>query len=306
MLRSVRYTFTLCLFFYLYFGTVCQAQNFKNGDLEGDHPGLSHLPDFWDNVPFTDINCLASEAGTDTPNLASRTEPVPEYGLAGIPYSGKAFMLGSYAISNGELVYHEGIMQAVSGFVPGNTYRINFFQAISRDYSCRDTSGSWAVFLNDSLLGISASGKSLISYMSITLEWEEREMSFIAEEESYLIKFLPWDDDLIHDCDSTLLDGGLRIGLDCIRIINQDDPITTNQNDVIIYPNPTKGDLNIKLEGHNSFKEIQLIDTGGRVLEEYPSLRSNQKAIKLTQPSGVYFIKVVTDKETSIHKVLKY
>lgn len=48
----------LLLSFVLFFN--CKAQNFQNGDLEGVVIIGNDLPNFWQNVPFNDLNCNAT------------------------------------------------------------------------------------------------------------------------------------------------------------------------------------------------------------------------------------------------------
>ncbi len=287
----------------LFIGSSSYAQHFKNGDLEGDRAGLSLLPDFWQNVPYTDLNCNATEAGTDSPNLTSPTEPAIEYGLAGMPYSGNTFVSGTYA-SLGGIIYHEGIMQEVSEFTINNTYQISFFQAAEKGSLCRDTTGSWAVYLNDSLLGITTPSKSLIGYDDIALEWEERTFLFEATKETYMIKFLPWDDDESQECDSTKMDGGLRMAIDCIRLTNTDvEPKESNK--LILYPNPTNSSIKIEIKSHDHFKELEIINAEGRLMTRYLLPKINQVFIDLPEAAGVYFIRIKTRKDSYIRKVVK-
>ncbi len=288
----------------LFIGYSSDAQHFKNGDLEGDRSRISRVPDFWHRVPFTDINCNATEAGADSPDLTSPTGPAIEYGLAGMPYSGETFVSGTYSSASEDLVFQEGIMQSVSGFEHGDTYQINFFQAVSRGFMCRDTTGSWAVYLNDSLLGITTPSKSLIAFDDIALEWEERTLSFTAEKETYLIKFLPWDDDTSRECDSTKVDGGLGMAIDCIRLTNTNvEPNESNK--LILYPNPTNSSIKIEIESHDHFKELEIINAEGRLMTRYLLPKINQVFIDLPEGAGVYFIKIKTRKDSYIRKVVK-
>ena len=71
------------------------AQNFQNGDLDGII-GNSSLPTFWDNVPYTDVNCLAFSFDETTPDVTGINGPDAFYGIMGNPYSGSTFLSGLY------------------------------------------------------------------------------------------------------------------------------------------------------------------------------------------------------------------
>lgn len=68
---------------------------------------------------------------------------------------------------------------------------------------------------------------------------------------------------------------------------------------VRLYPNPTTGVLNIEAE---EVQRVEVYDLGGRVV-----IRSERStAIDLSAlPSGVYYVKVVCQQGTTVHKVVK-
>ena len=68
---------------------------------------------------------------------------------------------------------------------------------------------------------------------------------------------------------------------------------------VRLYPNPTTGVLNIEAE---EVQRVEVYDLGGRVV-----IRSEQPtAIDFsTVPTGVYYVKVVCQHYTTVHKVVK-
>ncbi|MEO5775507.1 MAG: T9SS type A sorting domain-containing protein [Flavobacterium sp.] len=72
---------------------------------------------------------------------------------------------------------------------------------------------------------------------------------------------------------------------------------------ISVYPNPTKGNLNIKCD--NTIKSVQLFDIQGRILQTN-LVNENQTNIDISSHSkGVYFIKVLSDKGISVQKIVK-
>ncbi|MDO8640039.1 MAG: hypothetical protein Q7R33_00680, partial [Nitrosarchaeum sp.] len=111
------------LFFFSHYFSY--AQNFLNGDLDGIVTGAGVLPANWQNVPFTDTNCLASSAGWDSPDLTDISGPSASTGILGNPYSGLTFVSGMYGGTFGPFpnnFWQEGIMQNVLGFNINQVY----------------------------------------------------------------------------------------------------------------------------------------------------------------------------------------
>ncbi len=224
--------------------TTLYAQQFKNSGLEGEITGLSSLPPGWSNVAYTDAACRASTVPAATPDLTSPTQPDPSKGIIGNSFSGKTFISGLYGSVFGGNIFHEGILQEVSGFIIGCPYEINFYQAVVKQGQTNqpfshayDTSGSWAVYLNNSLIYVSNPTVSHQASNSTSFNWEQRSISFIADTNSYIIKFLPEDDDAMLSF-GTSRSGALRMGIDSIYIIapNLPDSLTLG-SDTTVCPN---------------------------------------------------------------------
>lgn len=190
-----------------------KAQSFLNPDLEGSVDSSSSLPYFWQNVPYTDVNCNASSYPGDTPDLTNLFGPVAWGGILGNPYSGDTFVSGVISVFN-----HEGIMQEVSGFIPNEFYVIHFYQAVVKNSGAIDKSGSWGVFIDDILAGITSPTHSNAEWNSTSFSWESRVITFKAINESHLIKFLPQDDDLNGSSSLNDTTAALRMGIDSISI----------------------------------------------------------------------------------------
>lgn len=72
---------------------------------------------------------------------------------------------------------------------------------------------------------------------------------------------------------------------------------------VSIYPNPTKGLINI--ECNNNIKSVQLYDVQGRILQTNV-VNENQASLDIsTQSKGVYFIKIISDNGMKVQKIVK-
>ena len=201
------------------------AQTFINADLDGPPVGNGSIQPFnWTNVPFTDPVCLALEAIRATPDLTDLTGPgTTNSGLLGNPYSGNTFVSGLHAEFNSATPYHEGIQQTVSGLTTGEGYLIIFQQTVVKQSNAIDTSGSWMVYGENELLGISDISTSNLPFNSLMLQWEERSIGFIAANNSITFKILPWDDDTNQVFSNTDPTGALRMGIDSIYIIPCDN-----------------------------------------------------------------------------------
>lgn len=72
---------------------------------------------------------------------------------------------------------------------------------------------------------------------------------------------------------------------------------------IAMYPNPTNSLINIKSKG--LIKTIELFDVQGRILQTMISEQSNEVLDLSTYSTGVYFVRVNTDKGIKVEKVLK-
>ena len=72
---------------------------------------------------------------------------------------------------------------------------------------------------------------------------------------------------------------------------------------ISVYPNPTKGTVNINC--NNNIKSVQLYDIQGRLLQTN-LINENQTTIDISnQSGGVYFLKIVSDKGIGVQKIVK-
>lgn len=206
------------LIFFLIFFTEVNAQNFINPDLEDTIITHSTLPFGWQSVPFTDPVCLANTSSWASPDLLSLTMPDSSSGNIGNPYSGLTFVSGMHAITSSGSHYQEGIMQTVSGFTIGSSYKINFHQSVVKQEFAADYTGLWLVYVDSNLIASTTPTYSAASVFSTSFIWDSRDAYFVAIDTVHIIKFLPFDDDLNYSpsfLDST---AALRMGIDSINL----------------------------------------------------------------------------------------
>ena len=205
------------------------GQSFQNGDLDGNI-GVSNTPFGWMQVPFGDPVSNATSSNQATSDLTGLTGPVASTGINGNPYSGNTFTSGLHsAYPPDGYLFREGIMQNLVGLVPGENYQIRFYQAVVKQETALDNSGSWSVFADATLLGITSPTYSGAPYNSNSFIWELRSVNFQATSNSHFIKFLPTDDDaFINFLMDPFTADGIRMGIDSISLIQLQLPPQIN------------------------------------------------------------------------------
>ena len=272
----------------------CYGQSFLNGDLEGIvNPGLlGVLPLNWLNVPYNDVNCVALNPSEDSPDLTSLTAPFPIIGISGNPFSGNTFISGIFGTDDpSNHFFQEGIMQNISGFTIENAYTIRFYQTVVKNDVALDKSGSWAVYIDTVLAGITSPTHSNEPYGSITLPWEARTISFSASATSHVIKFLPMDDDTNYISSTTDTLGALRMGIDSIAFV-----VSTNLNEQFwgnnfsLSPNPNTGNFNLHYNGIlNKATMLYITDVYGKIIDSKEILNTTTTYENTSLLSGLYF-----------------
>jgi hypothetical protein len=92
-----------------------------------------------------------------------------------------------------------------------------------------------------------------------------------------------------------------------VRIIKlkQPNPLTStytidsDQSALVIYPNPNRGDF-VEIRTNSFIQEVRIIDSFGKIVEK---LQANRIPLESYQ-SGIYFISVVTNEKTYMHKLI--
>jgi hypothetical protein len=90
-------------------------------------------------------------------------------------------------------------------------------------------------------------------------------------------------------------------------VVNDDLGVTeTAGSDILIYPNPSAGDITIRL-GHdtNEFKSITISDHLGRIVRTYEDLEDSYLIIEDNELSGgVYVVKISTEKYEVVRQLI--
>jgi len=76
-------------------------------------------------------------------------------------------------------------------------------------------------------------------------------------------------------------------------------------NNVKLYPNPTNGNFVISLSEINTKSTIQIIDLTGKLVFENTFSNQSQINLDLQAPKGVYFVKVLSNSEQTVLKLIK-
>jgi len=279
----------------LMIGTSVFSQNLINGDLEGPISlGTfygTELPG-WEYIPFTDPICQSINSSTATVDICGSTGPDQNHGIFGLPQSGNTFVSGSHA---GQVnLWHEGIMQSVSGFEIGEEYIISFYQSVVKQSNFIDTSGSWGIYADALLLGYSMETINHSAATNLNLNWEYREIYFTATSTVHMLKFLPIDLDSVTTPD--MEDGGLRMGIDNIKIgrtsqlnlINK----ASNQFNIKCYPNPFLNHFTINIDP-SQMESLTLFSFDHKALDINIIKETHQLNINtLNCKPGIYMLKI--------------
>ncbi|HOD09325.1 MAG TPA: leucine-rich repeat domain-containing protein [Flavobacterium sp.] len=72
---------------------------------------------------------------------------------------------------------------------------------------------------------------------------------------------------------------------------------------IAIYPNPTKGNINITSQ--STLKSIELFDVQGRLMETHILDEMNTTIDITNKAKGIYFLKITSDNGTKVEKIIK-
>jgi hypothetical protein len=80
-----------------------------------------------------------------------------------------------------------------------------------------------------------------------------------------------------------------------------------SNEDVIVFPNPASGELNVKTENMEGLNEISIYDLQGRVVLTQKANRNTaiQKLNITSLVKGLYFIELKSDKDRTTKKLIK-
>ncbi|MDD4684489.1 MAG: T9SS type A sorting domain-containing protein, partial [Bacteroidales bacterium] len=81
--------------------------------------------------------------------------------------------------------------------------------------------------------------------------------------------------------------------------------ISLTNNQLIIYPNPTRDDIYI-ISTNERINSYSILNTNGQRIMNKENIKANKEKINLSNlPKGVYVIKVITDKNSYTRKVIR-
>ncbi len=85
-----------------------------------------------------------------------------------------------------------------------------------------------------------------------------------------------------------------------VTIEQSDDVVENSKIQVKVFPNPAEGFVNVAAEG---LQNITLIDMMGRIVKEQPASQSAAVVDLSNLPSGLYLLRVTTDKGAALQRV---
>lgn len=176
----------------------------------------------WEIVSHDFDHCEAQIEDLSTATILDSSGPSPAYGVAGKPQAGDRFA-SAILCQQDELVFHGGVTQTVDLPRLGVSYELSFFQAVVKHAIAIDTSGSWAVYCDQELIGISEPTISLTEFDDRELNWEPRSIIFSPKKSPLELSFLPHDDDSDSGRNPLNQSGALFMGLDevCLQELDR-------------------------------------------------------------------------------------
>lgn len=92
---------------------------------------------------------------------------------------------------------------------------------------------------------------------------------------------------------------------DCLNVnqVGLDEKPTGNY--ISVYPNPTSGDLTIKMPNAKGRTDLEVTDLSGKVVYKRANIKETQWNFTLKAPAGVYFVKVTSDDNVFVERLIK-
>lgn len=81
-------------------------------------------------------------------------------------------------------------------------------------------------------------------------------------------------------------------------------PINAINTELMVYPNPSKGDLIIELNNGNS-KSIEIFDITGKIIISESTTRDRLHLNLNNAPQGIYFVRVLSNNDVKVVKIIK-
>ncbi|MCF8714035.1 PKD domain-containing protein [Joostella atrarenae] len=94
---------------------------------------------------------------------------------------------------------------------------------------------------------------------------------------------------------------------ECIDFTISDSSIIAGfYDEILIYPNPTKGNLNIYLGSHEAQLTINIYDSGGKIVHNKPKVENDIYSFAFNVSRGIYFVEIVEgENRIKSYKIIK-
>ncbi|MBL4705026.1 MAG: T9SS type A sorting domain-containing protein, partial [Flavobacteriales bacterium] len=92
---------------------------------------------------------------------------------------------------------------------------------------------------------------------------------------------------------------------DCVAIVTLGLEENTFDSEVNVYPIPTDGEVTIDLGASYSNVEISLFNESGKLLEYRRTAQIQLLQLSIREPSGVYFLRIVTEDSATVIRIIK-
>jgi hypothetical protein len=92
---------------------------------------------------------------------------------------------------------------------------------------------------------------------------------------------------------------------DCLTVNQVSLDELSNSSFVTVYPNPTTGDLTISMPKNFGRVDLEITDLSGKVVYKRSNVKDDKWSMTLKAPSGIYLLKVNTDENTFIERIVK-
>lgn len=89
------------------------------------------------------------------------------------------------------------------------------------------------------------------------------------------------------------------------EILTRVYPIEIPKSEILVYPNPTDGLVNLKFEKDQKIKRIRVRDINGRLINEIVPENKETLSFEINGSNGLYFVEILTEKSIKYVKVLK-
>lgn len=254
-----------------------QSQNFLNPSFETWGAAgcqANTTPDNWLN--YSNGGMAADEA-----NLTVCSHTIPSSVADGVNY---ARMIG------GSLTSGEGFYQVISGLSINNVYQVSFQYAGSNLFG-----GSSDVQFHLFIDNIDVAQTPTFSPSKPN--WSSFSKTFTASATSHSIGVRLYN----------AVAGSSEAGIDNFNLSNVTSIHENLSQNMIknLYPNPTSSVLNVEMNGINKNTTIELYNTIGELVFN-ENLGDTTKSLDLQHlSSGIYFMKVQSDNQFVIKKIIK-